>query len=632
MLDYLVYLVYRAGFALISFFPLYLLFAMGRALGFCGWLLLPKYRQLAFRNIDIAFGGDKSPREIRRIVRQHFRRLGANLLCGLKLAAMPLEKVRERVKIENAEAPERELRSGRPVVFVLSHIGNWELQAQMFPPVIGFVRNSTIYQPLANRYIDRHVRELRARAGVELFDRREGFQKAIELLRDGGAIGILSDQHAGDQGLWVPFFGKLASTTSLPALLTKRTGAALLGTAIYTEAPGRWRMVFADRIDAAGDSVEAMTAKANELIATQIRRAPEDGFWLHNRWKTPRPNFLLARYKRGVFLPKNLSPEQLKPFRILIRSSNWLGDAVMSVPAVRAIKNGRPDAHVTILAPEKIAPMWKLISEVDEILSLPNKSLFSAARLIERQPRFEAAILFPNSLRVALEAWGIPRKAGYRGHARSWLLNQIVHEPRRPGPPEHHATRFLRIADDCGADVDPVHDATPVLSQTSNNKNQKLLGLCPGAEYGPAKRWLPERFAQAAVTISAQSNAKWILFGTDKDKVAGDTISTALGENCVNRIGQTTLGELIEELRGCHALLTNDTGTMHLAKLLGVPVVAIFGSTEPALTGPFGHGHAILRHHVECSPCFLRECPIDFRCMKEITVQEVVNAVMSISR
>ena len=632
MLDYLVYLVYRAGFALISFFPLYLLFAMGKALGFCGWLLLPKYRQLAFRNIDIAFGADKSPREIRRIVRQHFRRLGANLLCGLKLAAMPLEKVRERVKIENAEAPERELRSGRPVVFVLSHIGNWELQAQMFPPVIGFVRNSTIYQPLANRYIDRHVRELRARAGVELFDRREGFQKAIELLRDGGAIGILSDQHAGDQGLWVPFFGKLASTTSLPALLTKRTGAALLGTAIYTEAPGRWRMVFADRIDAAGDSVEAMTAKANELIATQIRRAPEDGFWLHNRWKTPRPNFLLARYKRGVFLPKNLSPEQLKPFRILIRSSNWLGDAVMSVPAIRAIKDGRPDMHVTILSLEKIAPMWKLISEVDEILSLPNKSLFSAARLIARQAKFEVAILFPNSLRVALEAWRIPRKVGYRGHARGWLLNQIVREPRRPGPPEHHATRFLRIADDCGADVDPNQPAQTLLPPTFNIKDRKFLGLCPGAEYGPAKRWLPERFAEAAAAISAQSKAKWILFGTDKDKAVGDTISAALGEKCVNRIGQTTLDELIEEVRGCRALLTNDTGTLHLTALLGVPVVAIFGSTEPVLTGPLGNRQIILRHHVECSPCFLRECPIDFRCMKEVTTQEVVNAVMSILR
>src|SRR6266571_1893971 len=630
MLEYFVYLIYRTGFALIGLLPLRVSFALGNGLGFCAWLVLGKYRRLGFHNIDIAFGTEKSPREMHRLVRRHFQRLGANLLSGLKLASMPLDKARANVRIENADAAHRELRNGRPVVFILSHIGNWELQAQMFPAAIGYVRNSTIYQPLKNRYIDKHVRTLRGRAGVELFDRNEGFQKAIELLRGGGAIGILSDQHAGDQGLWVPFFGKLASTTSLPALLAKRTGAAVLGTAIYTESPGRWRMSFTDRIDAPGDSVEALTAKANDLIAVQTRRAPEDGFWLHNRWKTPRPNFLLARYKRGVFLPKSLSPEQLKPFRILIRSSNWLGDAVMSVPAVRAIKNGRPDAHVTILAPEKIASMWKLISEVDEILSLPNKSLFSAVRLIERQSRFEAAILFPNSLRVALEAWRIQRKVGYRGHARSWLLNQIVREPRQPGPPEHHATRFLRIADDCGADVDLVHDATPVLSQTSNNKNQKLLGLCPGAEYGPAKRWLPERFAQAAVTISAQSNAKWILFGTDKDKAAGDTISTALGENCVNRIGQTTLGELIEELRGCHALLTNDTGTMHLAKLLGVPVVAIFGSTEPALTGPFGHGHAILRHHVECSPCFLRECPIDFRCMKEITVQEVVNAVMSI--
>ena len=420
MLEYFVYLIYRAGFGLIGLLPLRAAFALGNALGFFAWLVLGEYRRLGFHNIDIAFGEEKSPREMRRLVRRHFQRLGANLLSSLKLAAIPLEKARANVRIENAEAADRELRSGRPVVFILSHIGNWELQAQMFPAAIGYVRNSTIYQPLKNRYIDKHVRALRGRAGVQLFDRNEGFQKAIELLRGGGAIGILSDQHAGDQGLWVPFFGKLASTTSLPALLAKRTGAAVLGTAIYTESPGRWRMSFTDRIDAPGDSVEALTAKANDLIATQTRRAPEDGFWLHNRWKTPRPNFLLARYKRGVYLPKHLPPQQLKPFRILIRSSNWLGDAVMSVPAVRAIKKGRPDAHVIILAPKKIAPMWKLISEVDEILSLPNKSLFSAVRLIRRQERFDVAILFPNSLRAALEVWRVPRKVGYRGHARGW--------------------------------------------------------------------------------------------------------------------------------------------------------------------------------------------------------------------
>src|SRR5256885_3174484 len=423
MPEYFVYLIYRAGFALIGLLPLRVSFALGNGLGFCAWLVLGKYRRLGFRNIEIAFGREKSPQEMRHLVRRHFQRLGANLLSGMKLASMPLEKARANVRIENADAAHRELRSGRPVVLILSHIGNWELQAQMLPVAIGYVRNSTIYQPLKNCYIDKHVRTLRGRAGVELFDRNEGFQKVIELLRGGGAIGILSDQHAGDQGLWVPFFKKLASTTPLPALLSKRTGAALLGTAIYTEAPGRWRMVFADRIDSPGDSVEAMTAKANELIATQIRVAPEDGFWLHNRWKTPRPNFLLARYKRGVFVPKHLPAEKLKRFRILIRSSNWLGDAVMSVPAVRAIKNGRPDAHVTVLTPEKIAPAWKLIPEVDEVLSLPNRSLFTGRRMIARQPQFDVAILFPNSLRVALEARRVPRKVGYRGHNRAWLLN-----------------------------------------------------------------------------------------------------------------------------------------------------------------------------------------------------------------
>ena len=639
MLEYFVYLIYRAGFALLSTLPLRATFALGNALGFSAWFLLGKYRRLGFHNVKIAFGDEKSPQEMRRLVRRHFQRLAANLLSGLKLASMPLDQIRKHVRIEDPDAVHRHLRNGRPIVFILSHIGNWELQALMFPTAIGYVRNSTVYQPLKNRYIDKHVRAVRGRAGVELFDRTEGFHKAIELLRSGGAVGILSDQHAGDQGLWVPFFNKLASTTSLPALLAKRTGAVVLGTAIFTESPGQWRMEFTERIDADGASIEAITAKANELIEKQTRFAPEDGFWLHNRWKTPRPNFLLARYKRGVFVPKDLPGEKLKRFRVLIRSSNWLGDAVMSVPAVCAIKDGRPDAHVTILTSEKIAPAWKLVPEVDEVLALPNRSLFTAWRMIARQPRFDVAILFPNSLRVALEARRVPRKVGYRGHNRAWLLNQIVREPRRPGPPEHHAIRFLRIAHDCGAAVDLNRKidnfSLPQISKTANPagaRSQTLLALCPGAEYGPAKRWLPERFAESARAISAETKAKWVLLGTKNDEAAGETIATALGGNCENKIGQTTMEELISELRNCRGLLTNDTGTMHLAALLGVPLVAVFGSTEPELTGPLGNSHLIVRHHVECSPCFLRECPIDFRCMKEVTTQDVVKAMMSILR
>src|SRR5262245_7754054 len=637
MFDFVVYLLYRAGLAVAAALPLSFLFICGEFLGGCAWMFSGKYRRLATRNLEIAFANEKSARELRQLVCRHFRRLGANLLCSAKLTQMPPEKILERVEVENIESMAREFRAGVPVVLILSHLGTWEVFAQLMPKFVGFVRNSSVYQGLGNRFIDRHVRRTRSQTGLELFDRHDGFEPVIELLRSGGGVGVLSDQHAGDHGVWTPFFGRLASTSPLPALLAKRTRAALIAAGVYTTGAARWRMVFTERFDQTGASVAVLTSKINQVVEQQIRRAPEDWFWVHNRWKTPQPNFLLAHYKRGIYLPPGISARDLKPFRILIRSSNWLGDAAMSVPAVRAIKNGRPDVHVTIAAPAKIAAMWKLILEVDAIIPLPNGPLFEVVRLLKQQSPFDVAILFPNSLRVALETWlsEIPRRVGYRGHCRSWLVNQMVRKPRKPGPPEHHSLRFLRIANECGADT--CKNGWPSLTaevfgskQLSTLNSQPLqLGLCPGAEYGPAKRWLPERFAEAAEKITAQSSAQWILFGTKNDAAMGEQIAAAIGDHCVNLIGQTTLEQLIDELRRCRLLLTNDTGTMHLAALLGVPVVAIFGSTEPRLTGPLGNGHITLRHHVECSPCFLRECPIDFRCMKAVSADEVARAVLS---
>jgi len=631
MLDFSIYLFYRAGLALLTALPLRTLFVLGNGAGFCAWLILGKYRRLARRNVSIAFGNEKSPRELRGLVRRHFQRLGANLLCGIKLAVMPLEKMETRVETENFDVVHRQLRAGRPVVLILSHLGNWELFAQILPRLIGYVRDSTIYQKLRNRFIDEHVRRLRGRAGVEMFDRKDGFQDAIELLRGGGAIGILSDQHAGDHGLWVPFFGRLASTSPLPALLAKRTGAAMIGMALYTSGTARWRMVVTEPLPTADQSIEALAAKTNEIVAEQIRRAPEDWFWVHNRWKTPNPNFLLTRYRRGLYLPPNVSPQDLQPFRILIRASNWLGDAAISAPAIRAIKDGRPDAHITVATPSKLAALWKLIPEVDAIVPLKGRSLFAAIGSIRRQPGFDVAILFPNSLRVALEAWlaGVPRRVGYRGHSRRWLLNQVIPKSRRVGPPEHQAFHYLSVADTLGASIDSI-DLVRVNAIHHFDLSSAKIALCPGAEYGPAKRWLPKRFAETAKAVAARLPVQWILFGTKSDIAIGEQISKALGDSCVNRIGQTTLDQLIDELRECRLLLTNDTGTMHLASLLGVPVVAIFGSTEPRLTGPLGSGHTILRHQVECSPCFLRECPIDFRCMKAVSVEEVTDAVLSI--
>src|SRR6516165_10951481 len=318
MRDFVVYLFYRTRSAVAAALPLPFLFVFGEFLGICAWMFSGKYRRLARRNLEIAFANEKSRRELRRLVRRHFRRLGVNLLCSAKLTQMPPERILEHVEVENIDSMAREFRAGVPVVLILSHLGTWEVFAQLMPKFVGFVRNSSVYQGLGNPFIDKHVRRTRSQTGLELFDRRDGFEPVIELLRSGGGVGVLSDQHAGDHGVWTPFFGRLASSSPLPALLAKRTRAALIAAGVYTTGRARWRMVFTERFDQTGASVAVLTSKINHVIEQQIRSAPEDWFWVHNRWKTPEPNFLLAHYKRAGHMGPGLAARGLQPFRILI--------------------------------------------------------------------------------------------------------------------------------------------------------------------------------------------------------------------------------------------------------------------------------------------------------------------------
>src|SRR3954451_19515299 len=330
MLDHGVYFLYRAGTALVGLFPLRLLYYIGACFGWLGWLLLPMYRRLALRNIELAYGNSITRKQARRLVRRHFCRLGANLLSGIKMTTMSLAAVSRCVEIDEASAAVARHYSNKPAVVVLSHIANWEAIAHLLPALFGGAKMGTIYQRLRNKPLDDAIRTQRSRNGVELFDRSEGFRRATEFLRSGGGLGVFSDQYAGDHGVWTPFFNRLASTTVLPALLAKRTGAAVLVSTVHTIRPARWRLTFTDRIDSPDDTINSLTAKMNAELERQLAASPEDWFWLHNRWKTPEPNFLLTHYKRGVYFPPNFQREELKPFRIVVRAPNWLGDSVIS--------------------------------------------------------------------------------------------------------------------------------------------------------------------------------------------------------------------------------------------------------------------------------------------------------------
>ncbi|MFZ4765843.1 MAG: glycosyltransferase family 9 protein, partial [Roseimicrobium sp.] len=498
--QFTVYLLFRAVELVIGVLPLPVCGAIGRACGSVAYVLMPAARKLALANVEIAFGREQNAAWCRRTAYAHFQSLGHNFLCGLKIPLMTQAQVAARVTVEGMEHARAVEASGRPLLYAVCHLSCWELLTQVPSLFTSGPQPGSIYQPLANPFLNAHVKRRREKLGYVLFDRSEGFAGPMSHLRQKrGAIGVLVDQHAGDKGTWCPFFDRLASTSSLPALMALRCDAPLLPLAVYDDGLGRWRLVCYPPINSgeAKPTVEGLTAMVNIAVEVMVRRAPHHWFWVHNRWKTPRPDFLLVGYRRGVVFPRGYDATRLQPFRLLVRSPNWLGDACMAFPAARALKSGRPDLELTVLAPAKLMQLWQSVAEVDSIIAKESRSsIGKIASEVRRRGPFDAAILMTNSTRSTLELWwaGIPRLVGYRGSLRSWLLDDVVTEPQVKGPPEHHAKRYLNLARHCGARVDAVDSLGGAEAKLTGSTLR--VGICAGAEYGPAKRWPLERFAE----------------------------------------------------------------------------------------------------------------------------------------
>ena len=372
-----------------------------------------------------------------------------------------------------------------------------------------------------------------------------------------------------------------------------------------------------------------------------------------------------------------LPTSNLQPRRILVRGVNWLGDAVMTTPALLRLREKFPGAHIALLAPEKLRELWLHHPAVDEIISFAaDENIFATGKKL-RAGNFDLALVLPNSPRSAIEALlaGIPQRVGYGRPWRNFFLTQAIapragavkmrkrtaaeirqlvatdmnrrnddHAFTSAATASHQIHEYLHLVAALGANAEPHAPqlaVTPEEIDAARNKfglnkiAAPIFGLNPGAEYGPAKRWPVEKFIAAAKEIQQRTNCVWILFGGKSDAVIASQIESAIGNPpaaVFNLAGKTSLSELMALLKLCRVILTNDTGPMHVAAALGTPVVVPFGSTSPELTGPGLPGdprNHLIKLDAPCAPCFLRECPIDFRCMNGISVDSVVKAVLS---
>jgi heptosyltransferase-2 len=338
---------------------------------------------------------------------------------------------------------------------------------------------------------------------------------------------------------------------------------------------------------------------------------------------------------------------------ILVRSTNWVGDAVMSLPALQQLRACHPEARISVLAKPWVAALYARESFCDELIPYAGslaKRLATAVTL--RTSRFDCALLLQNAFEAAAAAWlaRIPVRIGYNRDGRGWLLTRAIPVPAKSEIPRHQRFYYLELLKRAALidNYDDHGESSPIRMAGANAaaaagqlrlqgliSAQTAVGVSPGAAYGSAKRWLPERFAAAAIQLARDAHCAVLVLGSQSEHEICEQVQkliAAAGIECVNLAGKTTLEAFIEIAAACRLVLTNDSGAMHISSALGVPTVTIFGPTDEAATGPTGPLARIVRQPVECSPCLLRECPIDHRCMTRVDAERVARTALEVLR
>jgi heptosyltransferase-2 len=340
--------------------------------------------------------------------------------------------------------------------------------------------------------------------------------------------------------------------------------------------------------------------------------------------------------------------------KIVIRVPNWVGDAVMAIPALEAVRRSRPGDEISILARPGVADLFIGQPFADRLLEYDYRGRHSGwlgrERLIGelRREKFEIAVLLQNAFEAAWLAWraGVPKRIGYARDGRSLLLSQAVAVPKPGEIPRHESHYYLELLRRAGW-IETREEVAAIRLRVAESAREaaesSLLragarpgswrcAIAPGASYGAAKCWLPSRFASLADRLISECGADVIFFGTPAETEMAAQIRAEMKCCAVSLVGQTSTRDLAALFSACSVFIGNDSGAMHVAAAAGLPVIGIFGPTDPEGTAPVTQQFTLIREAVSCSPCFLRTCPIDHRCMTRIEVEPVFAAARRVQQ
>lgn len=334
-----------------------------------------------------------------------------------------------------------------------------------------------------------------------------------------------------------------------------------------------------------------------------------------------------------------------QPEKIIVRMPNWIGDLVMATPVLTDLRRTFPKAHITAMCRMPISDLLREDQDIDELFCFSKANRFGRRNnkrdIVEKLKRgkYDLGILLTHSFSSAWWFWlgRVKRRLGYRGNGRGLLLTDKLPLPENVHE-QHLVETYKMLLMPLGIPLSmtkprlfltekELNEARTLLKQLGISSEHALVGINPGAAYGSAKCWLPERFREVTKRLLKLDHVRMIYFGDQASMPLVKQICKDLPSPVINLAGLTSLRELASLIKLCRVLLTNDSGPMHIAAAVGTPLVALFGSTNEVVTGPYKQG-TVIHKHVSCSPCYERVCPIDFRCMKRIEADEVYNEIV----
>lgn len=613
--------------------PECLLRGVSAAIGGLIYRLGRKRRHVALGNLYHAYPG-RSEAWRRSVLKDSCRQLVEMSLLVLASPHMSERRLRRCFTLGDSIRAhweqEARARNGSPgaVVALVPHTSLFEALTLLptlndAPMPVG-----TVYRPLNQPMVENWVLRTRQRFGMRMISRKRGLGATNKFLSEGGVVAILFDQNAGNAGLLTTFYNRVCSTTELPGILGAYHKANVY--TVWTERTGFWRgTIRCESLGVAPAESAELCFRSNQWLENALR--DDEGMcrqwlWLHDRWRTQnapasrlrleqRRNGLAEEcvWRGGIELPKGT--------HFWVRLPNWLGDVMMVLPLLRALRRGRPDGYFTLIAAPHFIPLLEALGAGDYYLPLPKKDQpgywKTFARWGGQYPHTQ--LLFTNSMRGDMEAWriGAPQRFGIvrKGKPRPLL----THHWRLPEDLDeaavHQTELWRRFLEHFGLreapDLSPLSLQVPFVNEpvpwaaavaaltakadTPSGVDEaaaaspyagKVIGLVCGTENSPEKRWPVERWRALVEALLAQG-AVCVLFGTRND--AAITAQVAAGfaaTRVIDRAGKTDLLHYAHELLACQLLVTNDTGGMHLANALGVPVLVVFGPTNPVRTGP----------------------------------------------